>query len=653
MTEGSGKKQMRERGITMIFGIYLKKLRERQGISRELLGEGLCTRQELFRLERGEWEPDYVLREAFLGRLGVGTEDFEYLLNLEEARHLEQRTQILEAVLWNRREEASERLEEYHRVYGERGREKQPPAVRRLAQQFYLEIKGYLEKGRMSREELCCIFRQAAELTLPGFEEKPLEEQVFSFAELDLILEVEQHREGGAMPEYLLKVVEYIKKKSMDGRGRAKIYPKAVCALFWCLEKSSYGRAACLLGTERERLLWEHCESSLKVLLDNGRMYYLWEILDMREKLLERKLERYLWQENWMAADTKELLKETQRWKGTLEQVYKDFQVSAETKDVCFLYMPIEIRSVNEVIRLRRRMLGMTREELCREICSMDTLRRLEDNRKMPQRGIARELLKRLGLPGEYARIELETDSQEAQELFRRLQEKLNLCRWDEAEILLKRLENMIDMEVPWNRQAILSREATVRWRRKEIDKAQYCALKRTALELTVPFTAFLQEGEKFLTHQEQTCIQNMMKGMNEEEELFLTCMKRFEEYYTPFMEKGIVGTMDGMYALIMGTTGSAYGNRGEYDRADLYNIPIIQGSLRLRRLWGLAHALYTRWWNYEERLKRGIPDDRGLDGIRELTGCLVLCEMAGDRNKELFCRKKLARLWGEENVIL
>ena len=173
----------------------------------------------------------------------------------------------------------------------------------------------------------------------------------------------------------------------------------------------------------------------------------------------------------------------------------------------------------------------------------------------------------------------------------------------------------------------------------------EYCRLQREALEQTMPLESFLQEGEKFMTQQEQTCIQNMMQGMDRGSWQFSTCMKRFEEYYALFIEKEILGTVNGMYALVMGMVEREYGNRGEYDSADLYNEPIIRGCLRLRKLWRLAHALYARWWNYAERRKRNIPDDRSLDGTSELTRCLVLCEMAGDRSKVLFCRKKLAQL--------
>lgn len=631
----------------MGFGVCLKELRERQGVSQAQLGEGICTRQELYRVEKGEWEPDYLLREVFLGRLGIGAEDYEYLLSSEEAAHLEKRTQILEAVLWDRREEAAALLEEYANNYiypfrpgcmePEQVWEKKLPTVIRLARQFYLGMLGQLKKGSASREELYDIYRRGAGLTVPKLGEKPLGDLALSFAELDLILEKERYREGGARPEYLLEVVEYAERIFPEGQGRVKIYPKAVYALFCCLEESE-GEPSERLRVERDRILWEHCQSSLRVLLHNGKMYYLWELLEMKRRLLERKLVRFVRQKNWMASDIETQLAENRVRQDVLEQVYGRFQAARHMENNCYLYLSGGIRRINQVVRARRRMLEMTREELCQGICSLDTLRRLEEKKTVPQRGIVRGLLRRMGLSGEYAGTDLDTDSYRARELMEKAEERLYKGYWDDAEMFLSQLENLIDMNMPWNRQALLSRTAIIRWKRREIDSEQYCRLQREALELTMPLAAFLRQGEKFMTWQEQSCIRNMMQGMYREEEEFSVYVRRFQEYYTVCEKGETLKAMEGLYGLDAETE---WKNRTRSHREEWLNEAVIPGCLRRRRLRGLAQALYIRLQMYEG-LKRNIPEEQSRELQEEVRRCLVLCEMAGDRNRALFYQRKL-----------
>ena len=47
--------------------------------------------------------------------------------------------------------------------------------------------------------------------------------------------------------------------------------------------------------------------------------------------------------------------------------------------------------------------------------------------------------------------------------------------------------------------------ELLIKWRKGEIQREDYCIQMREILELTLPYQIFLQEGEKYLTKEEQT----------------------------------------------------------------------------------------------------------------------------------------------------
>lgn len=658
-----GETSKRKRG-SVLFGAYVKRRREKYGISVDALCEGLCIRQELGRLEKGAWEPGYFVREALLARLGTEAETYEYFLEYQDMEQVERRKEIGEDILWKRTSRAGERLEEYRLAYAA-GRDDMTMdefaegqssgggwacVEKRLAMQFYFGMLGQARRQTASRKELHHLFARAVGMTVPETWKMTLEGLVLSACELDFILEAERNRMGGARPAYLLDLIRYIEKGPYDGRARAKVYPKAVCLYFRSQEGHVAGeRVSALESCSGERadkagdgLLWGYGQRSLDMLMGSGRMYYLWEILDMRGRLLERRIKRLVRQGSWLVRDVEAMLEKNRSRKRTLEQIYDTWDMGRETLDGCYVYIPKTVYCINEVIRIRRKMLGISAGDLCRGICSVDTLRRLESRKTAPQREIVRELLRRLGMPGEFACPELETDDLEALELLEEMRERLDKCYWEDAEVRLRQIERNVDMEIPCNRQLILSVKATIRWRYHEITDEEYSRLQKEALEVTMPFGCFLGKGEKCLTNMERTCIRNMMTVMDKGSGEFAECMEAFEELCKPYTEKEAGTAAEGMHVPIMCMMGEECGNIGKHDRADLYLEAVIQDALRLHRLWELPHALYGRWRNEVKRQKRGSRDGRGLDTVEEISKCLILWEMAGNRNKVLLCQEIL-----------
>ena len=58
------------------------------------------------------------------------------------------------------------------------------------------------------------------------------------------------------------------------------------------------------------------------------------------------------------------------------------------------------IYAVGEVIRRNRESIGMTQEELCDGICSVETLSRIENGRNTPSRANFERLMERMGKTG-------------------------------------------------------------------------------------------------------------------------------------------------------------------------------------------------------------------------------------------------------------
>ena len=650
-------------------GTYIGNLRQQRGFQLAQVCEGLCTEQMLSYYENGKRKAPKLLQDTLLERLGVGAEDYEHYLDYREYDHWTARQKILHCIAYGETGQADGLLEQYRVTYvKDEGGDLSVGA--RLERQFYLSMRAQIRclEGA-GREELYLLLEEAVRMTMPHLWDKSPGKRIFSIKELNLILEAEQYREEGEQAGHYRKVLSYIRQAGLDGVGKAKIYPKAVYFLCRCLFRERMEDESRRQGEEREapnrerntegslnreteagrdsgsweQQLLKYCNTAVECLRDNSRMYYLWELLGMRERLLCRMAEGLAQKgEQGKAGTLNHMRQENAEWKGVLESVYEEFKIPRETVSWCYLYVEKGIACINDVIRIRRKMFGMSAGELCQGICDVKTVRRLENRKAVSQRAIVEMLFERLGLSGEMTRTELVTEEPEARLLMEQLRRCINDRRMEEAKRLHGQIKELVSAEIRCNQQALARQEISL-GKKQEDAGIQYRQLL-AILQLTLPYECFLQRGEKYLTYEEQSCIQNMMQRMDKKSSEFLTCMERFEEIYEHFSEHGMIETRAGMYEFMIGYVGSERGNQGDFDKADSYSESIVRECLCFRRLRAIAGALYDRWWNGEERKRKGIPVDKTLDNEIELTRCLILSKLDKRKQNESFYKKVLIR---------
>ena len=185
------------------YGEWLSSNRRRRAITREQLGEGLCTVSMLSAIENGKKNPGRLLRERLLLRVGISGDSYESHLGFEEYAEWELQQEILAALEQNNLSRMTALLAQYAAKYS---LESEFAAVRtaalkgaentdikmgeQLRRQFYLQMKGLcLKQQGAAHKELAELFGEAVRLTVPAFDEKPLKKLVLASQEIDLILE--------------------------------------------------------------------------------------------------------------------------------------------------------------------------------------------------------------------------------------------------------------------------------------------------------------------------------------------------------------------------------------------------------------------------------------------------------------------------------
>lgn len=605
-----------------LFFAYLNQKRSEYGVSMGKLCDGLCTPRIISYMEKGERYPELMLRDRLSARLGIDPDDYSQLLDCQEYDRWLARQAVVHLLFRDNMQEAAKVLRKY-----ETGCDQDDP----LERQFCLDMQFQIRRREHAdREELAELCTQAAEQTLKGVTMHNLYKKAVSAQEINLLMEKEWYRAEGRRSRFFLAVMDYLENHHIDETNRVKIYPKAV--LYWCRSRMETK----LEDSERLQLL-ESCTQAIEFLRNRGRLYYFWELLELRERLLECLIARY--------PEMESMEQENRQWKETLEELYTDYGVEKQTFHEGFLYVSKHAECVNDVIRIRRKMLGLSQQQLCEGLCDVKTLRRLEHRQTTPQRAIVTQLLMRLGLPGELRYTDVLTDKPEMTQQLRKMRDAALVFQTQTATEWWKKLWQELPLVQRLNRQKLLGEEIMLAWKRGELQREEYCRRLQETIELTLPMTAFLQPGEKYLTKGEQEYIRNRMRGLDPDGEEFRFCMQRFEEMYRPYMRNERIETMIGVFEFIMSYIGSELGNRGEFDAADEYSQFIAEENLRERRFRFLSEALYDRWWNDAERRKRGILIKTKLDGERELSKCVILSRIEKNAHDEKFYRKRLQEM--------
>ena len=624
------RRETKEMKKDIMFGKLLKKLRKKKNITLEALCDGLCYRSFVYQIERGTVEVNKLLKDRLLARLGVEAENYESFLFYTEYKGWKERQDIVHSILYGKIEEARQRLKQYQIEYDR----KQP-----LEYQFYVTMLVQIRKTEgTQKEELRELFQKAVLVTIPEPIERELKFRILSIEELNLLLEYVFYEEVSV--QWYEQFISYIEQLSLDKLALSKIYPKTIYYFYqtWkrkgTTEKQAFGRILRL------------CDKAIEILQKARRMFYLWELLEAKMQLLQHWIEINANKREEIMKPWREWYETCRNWKEALEEVYAKYGVSKEMQEFCYIYVDREAHCIGDVIRIRRKMLGMTAKELSKNICSERTISRLETNRTKTQKEIVFSLFERLHMSMEFCKNDLLTENPEAKRLFGELKQANNQRECEKVDQLLEQVKSMVSLDIPENRQAMERNELINEYNKEvhkkgSLDKQVYIERLKEILGYTIPYEVAIASGEKYLTQNELSCLQNIMNRMDwTDEEL----EQLVQVLYDLFENQRQIEECLNMYEFVMGLIASQLGNKGEYDRSDEIEIKILKTTLMHRRLGVINSALYGLLWNDVQRKKEQHLMLEDVVIKKELQKCKYLCEVWKDNIGLEFFEEKLKK---------
>lgn len=415
-------------------GRFIGQLRDHEGVTLEQLSKGLCALSYLNKVENGDREIGKQMTDAFFQRLGKPAELFERILDHEEFVKWTRRQEIIALLRGGKAQEAASCAE----TYGE-------TASGVLDRQFLqiVDIDCRALKGA-SAEELLPLVRDALQLTQPDFGKVPFDTLLLSQNEGRLLFAHLQLREtiegSAAVANEYRTLVNYFKHKRYESRERVYLFPYVACRVIENEFREGHFEAALSV-----------CEDALAELTREKRLFAYDRLLDWKQKLFDA-----------MGNPDKTPGKLLEQLRLILRYAPRQAELLVPCEEQGHVYC------INQVIRDRRNLLGISQETLSEEACGARSVSRIENEERKVNRKNRKLLLRKVNMSGERYDYEIISDRYEDYLLRSELDRAITARETDKARELLAVLRNRIP-DIPTNHQYCLAADLAIHsWLPKE-----------------------------------------------------------------------------------------------------------------------------------------------------------------------------------------
>lgn len=625
------------------------------GITTEQLTSGLCDMEEWNNLLSGEYM-DKLMMSRLLDRLGCRGLRCDILLFASEYDDWQTRMDIVFAINDGGTEFAGKILEEYAgRKIVQKNIDKMG-CNERLEYQFVLMMQAYIMLGgRFDRTELIAKLQEAAVLTIPQGVDVAFDNGmkiILSVQELDILLEYYYQLVCREIEEKniktvdcyigrIRKVIDYILSADwFNALSKANILTKAVYyvmlsnqkkirlnvdnedeLIFIAEELKSYGR-------------WlSDYDNAIEVLRDCGRIYYLAELCDMMDAIVSR-MKKLLSEDVCKSMKLDDIKNTADRCREMLLYIEKLTGISRYTKNGMYMYFEPNVYRMEKVVADRRRLLGITQNQLAEGICTAKTIRRLEQGHCRPHGYNLYEILNRLELYSDFVMDEIVSYNAGDMELLEKVYDAISMNETERAQELLQTLKANIDMGYTRNRQMVERLELDFDYQGGKISKKDYEDDLKKIIGYSVKYENFFRSVNVYLTDSEASMLQ-MMYNLEKDNDgvLYLHDMLSQYERKELYIRK---------IELIQTAFASDSGNRGVYDSSNMEFMDVINENFRIKRIYNIARCTYGIWWNNDMQHKYSTDQSREMLNI-----CVDISDFAKEYMYKQFFLKKLDSILG------
>lgn len=191
---------------------------------------------------------------------------------------------------------------------------------------------------------------------------------------------------------------------------------------------------------------------------------------------------------------------------------------------------------LGDIVRMTRKSLAITQEQLSEDICSVETLSRVEAGKQNPGRDVYELLMERMGRIRDRAYSMLSISDFKILEKMRMFEDCIHAYEYHRAEYILEEIKEKLG-GTNLDKQFIIRAESLVNYRLKRIDTGKFLEELHRAIRITIPRYGEISLANWPLTYNEATLLLNISTAYSEEEE-YNKGIEILEEVYSSLKKK-------------------------------------------------------------------------------------------------------------------
>lgn len=301
------------------------------------------------------------------------------------------------------------------------------------------------------------------------------------------------------------------------------------------------------------------------------------------------------------------------------------------------------VYQIGEVIKRTREGFGITQEQLCDGICSVETLSRIENGKRAPSRTNFQALMERMGKSGEKFMPFVRSSDMEI--IVKAMDINIMLARHrdEETEILLEELREKINLKDNVNRQFVEKTQVLLDYDLGRITAKEKRERLIQALLYTVPNYKDRTLPRGIYSRHELMIFCNIAGSYSDEGDLDTAIeMLRQVQYYFDTVhvtrdERAITET------LMMSNLGRCLGIRGDTKEA----IEIEERAAKMQLGWGNSSILDSLLYNIA--FENEVLENEAAFCQERLIQAYFVAELNGNKVMMNHIKKHINKMYGDE----
>jgi transcriptional regulator with XRE-family HTH domain len=303
---------------------------------------------------------------------------------------------------------------------------------------------------------------------------------------------------------------------------------------------------------------------------------------------------------------------------------------------------------LGDIVRMTRKSLSITQEQLSDEICSVETLSRIENGSQNPSRDVYELLMERMGRIRDRAYSMLSVSDLKVLELMKLFEDYIKQYDFHQAEGILEEIKKTVGNSV-LDKQFLIRAESLVNYNLKRIGSKEYLAGFEKALCLTISKYGTISLANWPLSFSEAMLLVNISIAQTENGDInkaievikeVYSAMKQsyMEEQQRSILQVTIANNLSKWYGLI-----------SEHEKA----IEVANEGILICKNNKLGNALpnllYGVAWNMEQLIDKGVlPGNKRAESLQFLRQAVFIASAMRLTFAEQFVREHIMRNYND-----